>query len=669
MSSVNKVQPDLLFIPPLINPVLRDQEHNYIPTGLLVLSGSLSASGYKGTIYHPRIVLMEQQDLHKIALDILSYNSRTIGFSTWCHSFPQSILIAAEIKKLQREVPIIFGGPQATALARKILEKYACVDYVLKGEADYTLTGLLDVILKNGSSKKLSGIAGLVYRSSDRSEKKVSDNDTGYVKDLDKLPLPRYEKILHKNYLTIDTGRGCPFKCTYCSTNQFFSRSYRTKSVERIIQEIDYCFSRMGATWFEFAHDMITLDKKFISELGCAIRRYYKLKNKKFGWTCSARTDCVSEELLENMAENGCKGIFFGIETGSQSCQKKIKKNLKLDDAENKVRKAVCAGMNTAVSYMAGFPYETREDLNKTLFSVLTMTMAGAMPQMSLLALLPGTPLYDDYVGGLKYDGENTGFVDVVTSRPVEKIIREDPEMFSSFFYLDNPFINRATYLYITNLVNHLHNFIPTILSLGDYIKKDINRLDILDYIDSNIHLYTEKESVKLPELTFLIESIKKYLVYLEENRDMPDYTWGIFQADVEKAATLVKYKKWQVSRHHSPALTDSADEYKGTSQIRVIPTWKLFKSYFNIYHRITDPISHKDKKPGKGLFYYVIQPESDFAAKIFKFPVKHWHTLENMTDTTVNEFVRENQPGMSETESRKLLKRMVKLNMAEVLK
>src|SRR6185295_13886713 len=92
---------------------------------------------------------------------------------------------------------------------------------------------------------------------------------------------------------------------------------------------------------------------------------------EKFTWGCSARTDCIDDELLELMARAGCTGIFFGIETGSQRLQHVIK---------------------TTVALIAGFPEETREDLRDTIhFFIDSLRFDHAEPQCSLLAPLAAT--------------------------------------------------------------------------------------------------------------------------------------------------------------------------------------------------------------------------------------------------------------------------------------
>ena len=230
---------DILLIPPVINPISTDQADNFIPVGLLVLLSTLEQTGLKAEIYKPEILIAKDQDLPLVARDILSCKPRSLGFSTWCDSFPVSLLLAEEIKKIDQDIPIIFGGPQASILAKNTLEKHPAVDYILQGEADFTLPELL-ARLMNGGGELLKDLPGIVYRAPSAHEI-ISDSPGEIVKDLDKLPVPAYEKIFQKSKVRIDAGRGCPYPCTYCTTNQFFSRKYRVKSAARIIDEMEYC--------------------------------------------------------------------------------------------------------------------------------------------------------------------------------------------------------------------------------------------------------------------------------------------------------------------------------------------------------------------------------------------------------------------------------------------
>ena len=111
-----------------------------------------------------------------------------------------------------------------------------------------------------------------------------------------------------------------------------------------------------GNTRFELIHDMFTVDRKRVVEFCEALLA----SGEQFQWNCSARTDCVDDELIALMARSGCASIFFGIETGSARLQRLIGKNLDLHEAASRVACASRHGIGTTVSLITGFPGETR---------------------------------------------------------------------------------------------------------------------------------------------------------------------------------------------------------------------------------------------------------------------------------------------------------------------
>ena len=259
-------KPDILLVPPVTSPYFVDNRKDFLPVGLLTLVSSLRENQYTADIYKPTILLLEENDYLDCAEDILKNDPEIIGFSTWCHSFPSVIVLAEKIKALNSSIPIVLGGPQASILHKETLERYPFIDYILRSEADHNINLLLKYLLqKNGKLMKLQDIAGLTYRNARNIV--IANPSQQAVPDLNLLPIPAYEKIQFDEYLSIDVGRGCPFNCTFCSTNQFFSKLYRVKSVKRIIEEMDYCYDLFNATWFGLSHDMLTLDKNFVLEL------------------------------------------------------------------------------------------------------------------------------------------------------------------------------------------------------------------------------------------------------------------------------------------------------------------------------------------------------------------------------------------------------------------
>jgi radical SAM superfamily enzyme YgiQ (UPF0313 family) len=321
-----------------------------------------------------------------------------IGLSTMCSTYPLSLRIAREIKKRLPETVVILGGPQASVVDEATLDAFSFVDIVVRGEAEESFPLLLNA-LDEGSS--LGNIAGITFRNGGR----VVRNPSGpVITNLDDLPLPAfhlYSRIKDCNYIPIEIGRGCPFACTFCSTNDFFRRRFRLKSPARLIEQMCSLEQEYGVSRFELVHDMFTVDRRRVVEFCEAFLN----SGKKFTWSCSARTDSVDNELLSLMAEAGCRGIFFGVETGSQRMQKIIHKNLDIAKAERLLESTGSAGIKTTVAFIDGFPEEQKEDLAASVDFI--MNAAGfdhVSPQINILAPLAKTPLLDQYRDQLVLD-------------------------------------------------------------------------------------------------------------------------------------------------------------------------------------------------------------------------------------------------------------------------
>jgi radical SAM superfamily enzyme YgiQ (UPF0313 family) len=142
---------------------------------------------------------------------------------------------------------------------------------------------------------------------------------------------------------------------------------------------------------FNLVHDMFTVDRRRVVEFCEAMIE----SGTGFQWSCSARTDCVDEELLRLMARAGCNGIFFGIETGSKRMQRIIDKDLNPAQNRAMVEATDRLGIVTTVSVIVGFAEETEDDLRQTLdVYVHALRQPHALPQVPILAPLSGTPVF-----------------------------------------------------------------------------------------------------------------------------------------------------------------------------------------------------------------------------------------------------------------------------------
>src|SRR5262249_52775477 len=150
-----------------------------------------------------------------------------VGFSSVCSSYPVTLRTACEVKRQQPDSIVAFGGPQASAVDVATLEAYSLIDLVVRGEAEQTLPQLLEALIQGN---RLDDIPGVTFR---RDGKIVRTPDGGGIADLDTLPFPAFHLLPDMEtcrFMPLELGRGCPFSCTFCSTNDFFRRRFRLKS-------------------------------------------------------------------------------------------------------------------------------------------------------------------------------------------------------------------------------------------------------------------------------------------------------------------------------------------------------------------------------------------------------------------------------------------------------
>ncbi|OEJ21824.1 hypothetical protein AR457_41105 [Streptomyces agglomeratus] len=373
------------------------------------------------------------------------------GFSTICSSYPLTLRMAQEVKRVNPRATVILGGPQASVVDVATLREFSCVDYIVRGEAEVTLPLLLGALTADGS---LAGIEGITYRADN---KIVRTPNAPVISDLDTLPMPAfhlYPYVRECRYLPLELGRGCPFACEFCSTNDFFRRRFRLKSPDRVIGEMSRLQQQYGVSTFDLVHDMFTVDRKRVVEFCEALLA----SGKTFYWNCSARTDCVDDELIELMAQAGCKGIFFGIETGSPRLQKSIKKRLDLADAARRIECTDRHGITTAVSLITGFPEETMEDLRDTVHFLLdSLRLDNAAPQLHLLAPLAETPIHARYRDQLTLDDiySDMSYQGWRQDRADRRMIEAHPDVFPNFYNVPTPWLERAYLQELRDFILH----------------------------------------------------------------------------------------------------------------------------------------------------------------------------------------------------------------------
>src|SRR5215470_8262627 len=355
----------------LVDNLVMPEEHSlelldvHPHLGLLSLAAVAERDGHVVQIYDPKRLIRsgalsyDETIYDRAAQSLLSQRPDVVGFTSLGCSFLFALNVAARLKRQQPTLPILLGGPHATMLHREILERCTQFDVIVRYEADE----IFPAVLANLETRDFAGIPGLSWRVNN-SELKFNQG-APKVENLDTLPLLNYDYYpvadLDLDLLRVEAGRGCPFMCTFCSTASFFQRSFRLKSATRLVDELDRLHEHFGFSDFKLDHDLFTVNRRKILEFCEAV------KGRSYRWRASARIDCVDEELLRKMAEAGCVGLYFGIETGSARMQQVTRKHLDLSLVAPTLAVAEHLGIETTASFITGYPEELEQDQAATL--------------------------------------------------------------------------------------------------------------------------------------------------------------------------------------------------------------------------------------------------------------------------------------------------------------
>jgi len=188
-------------------------------------------------------VIVEERQ--KIKFENLS-DADLIGISTITPTAPRAYAIADRIREMN--IPVIMGGPHVTFLAEEAL---AHADYVIRGEGEESLCHFIRVWRNGGHYEQ---VPGLSYW---KNGKPVHNEQGSMISDLDRLPFPDYNlsqkpffTVANHQVIPVQTSRGCPFDCSFCSVTGMFGKKYRYRSIYNIIRELKQYDSKKNTIFF-----------------------------------------------------------------------------------------------------------------------------------------------------------------------------------------------------------------------------------------------------------------------------------------------------------------------------------------------------------------------------------------------------------------------------------
>ncbi len=408
----------------------------YPPLGLGYLASYLRQNGFECTILDCQVEAAGQVEtvgcvplygmndaqakerLAAIRPDIIGITSNFTAYHE------DTLRMARLCKEVFPHVPVVMGG------AHPSMEDEECVmephvDFIVRGEGEETLLELVKTLEQNGD---LSQVAGITYKSGGVAHKNPSRPQ---IRDLDSLPMPAYDMMRMDLYLKdqlkaipftkntpagfIFTSRGCPFRCTFCSTAENWQK-FRYRSANNVVDEIEHLVKNFGVKEIFVLDDSFVAKKSRVIEICKEILR----RGLKISWQLNsgAQVWILNRELLSHMAQSGLYKMSLPIETASKRMLKYINKPVNLEQAHDIIRICNELGIWSFANFIIGFPEETKEEIEDTVRFInesdldlaivfIAQPLAGSKisDDFRRLGLLPNNRIaYDSTFWSTKYD-------------------------------------------------------------------------------------------------------------------------------------------------------------------------------------------------------------------------------------------------------------------------
>jgi radical SAM superfamily enzyme YgiQ (UPF0313 family) len=317
---------------------------------------SLTPSGHQIRVFDENI---EQID-YDWGADIAGISVRTMSAN-------RAYAISGKFR--ERGVKTVLGGIHPSMCTEEALQH---CDTVVIGEAEH----VWHILLEDAERGELKRI----YKGENLSDPK-------------KTPIPAWDALRRNKYFVdiVQTTKGCPFHCEFCSVHAFDGTRIRNKTVDQVIAEIRHLQSktpRFKKKSIFIADDNIIANKTFARELFRALKPY------NLNWSCQASINIgEDDETLTLMKESGCGSIFIGFESVSKENLLRMDKGVNLrHDYAAAIKNIQSHGILVHSSFIVGYDFETKSSFDELIKFIEDTNLL--MPVINILTPFPGTKLF-----------------------------------------------------------------------------------------------------------------------------------------------------------------------------------------------------------------------------------------------------------------------------------
>ncbi|MQA28215.1 MAG: radical SAM protein [Luteitalea sp.] len=370
-------------------PISMDRIKSSPPLGVYWLGGVARRAGHE-------IDVLDLIALGRVDVPLIlrrAGKADIVGISCNTLNWPTARIVAQHIKQAYPELPLIVGGIHPSSYPEHVL--HSCpADYIVRGEGERPLVALLEAL---EGKRGLDTVPGLGYWH-EGVIRLNPDLGLASIDEVENLPDPAYDLLPAEIYetLSIESARGCKFKCTFCSTK--FLGSWRGVSAENFVNRLERLMPYVERTRygvFSFIDDLYTLDIERVPRITELILQ----RGLKVEATLDARaTDIIRGRVAEALAPI-TNHMLIGAECGYDEGLKKIAKGCTTQVLERAAAILNDVGLSRQVvfSFVIGFPFETRDDCLKTIeFASNLLVKHNVRIYLQWYNTIPGSILWDE---------------------------------------------------------------------------------------------------------------------------------------------------------------------------------------------------------------------------------------------------------------------------------
>lgn len=344
------------------------------PYGLLSIAAQALRAGHRVTVLN-----LSNACWAKVERCIRHRPADLFGLSCFTANRRGVAMTADLIRRTYPRAHVVVGGPHATALPMALLHHHPAVDTVIIGEGEITFMALVNRLICRGTAEAVPGTA---WRSGATVQMALS---RPAMETLDRLVSP----LEYFNLRTILTSRGCPGRCTFCSSRLMWGPQVRFHSVDYVLEMLECAVKRYGHRIIAIKDDTFTVCRQRVLAICQEICR----RGLRFEWSCETRADYLDERLLKAMRLAGCKRISMGVESAAAPILENIRKKITPGTVLEATRLAKRFGLQVRFYMMVGNRGETYDTFRESLDFI-----DKAKPHQfvfSQLHLYPGTEEFE----------------------------------------------------------------------------------------------------------------------------------------------------------------------------------------------------------------------------------------------------------------------------------